>query len=458
MKDELKYRSGFLSDKMESYEVEPPASAWEEISTRLGGGRGSRRTLFIMLSAAASLALALSLGIRYYAVPEDLLADEQPVEEVVTDPSTSGRLEQKVQDALVEASEPSQTPRPVMAIARPEASRETPVNAADENQAGIAERQAALALQSEEADAVKEANSPDPPEKSPDLPEAVREEGPAPPKQLEALPLTQEPWVDTDEGRKQELRWMVGAAMSPLYSFRDAENQYLQSQGPQESGMLSYAGGVQVAYRPARRFAVESGVFFNRMGINIGAPAVQLFSPEVDMAPIELGQAGNEVVAVNNSVGNIVSNSGQVFVNQYKVSSEQERNDLADNYQQVGSYDAALRQHLDYIELPFNLRYTVIDRKFKLQVMGGLSTNVLVNNYVSMEGPEGYMEIGYLTDVKNVNYSGNAGIGLVYQFNTRLNMSLEPRFRYFLNSVNESSLPSTRPYSLGFYTGFNYFF
>ena len=75
-----------------------------------------------------------------------------------------------------------------------------------------------------------------------------------------------------------------------------------------------------------------------------------------------------------------------------------------------------------------------------------------------METPDGQEEIGYLSNVNTVNYSGNAGLGMIYHMGEKLSLIMEPRFRYFINSVNDSSLPSTRPYSLGFYTGLSYTF
>jgi len=120
--------------------------------------------------------------------------------------------------------------------------------------------------------------------------------------------------------------------------------------------------------------------------------------------------------------------------------------------------DEGIRQHLDYLELPFNLRYSVVDRDFELQLVGGISTNFLVNNYVTAATESGPEEIGYLSNIRSVNYAGNAGLGMVYHFHSKISLRLEPRFRYFLNSVNDATLPSTRPYSLGLYTGFSYTF
>jgi hypothetical protein len=124
----------------------------------------------------------------------------------------------------------------------------------------------------------------------------------------------------------------------------------------------------------------------------------------------------------------------------------------------VEASETGIQQHLDYLEVPFNLRYSVIDRTIELQLVGGFSTNFLVGNYVTTDGASGPEEIGYLSNINKFNYSGNAGFGMIYHFGGKLSLMVEPRFRYFLNSVNDSSLPATRPYSIGLYTGLNFTF
>jgi hypothetical protein len=62
---------------------------------------------------------------------------------------------------------------------------------------------------------------------------------------------------------------------------------------------------------------------------------------------------------------------------------------MDDALNNLGSATAGIEQHLDYLELPFNLRYTVIDRSIEVQLVGGVSTNFLINNYVTMETESG---------------------------------------------------------------------
>jgi hypothetical protein len=252
---------------------------------------------------------------------------------------------------------------------------------------------------------------------------------------------------------------MLGAAISPLYSFRDAEASVMAGAGVHESGILSYSSGMQVSYRRHSRLAFETGIFFNKTGVAISATGIQLLSQQSDYLVLGNGSERADIKAVTNSVGNIISNTGEIYVNGYKLNAQNSTEALTDNaMEKLASSSSGIEQHLDYLELPFNLRYSVIDRTFELQLVGGLSTNFLVNNYVTMETADGQEEIGYLSNIRNVNYSGNAGLGMIYHVSKNLNLMLEPRFRYFLNSINDSSLPSTRPYSIGLYTSLNFTF
>ncbi len=257
-------------------------------------------------------------------------------------------------------------------------------------------------------------------------------------------------------------RWIVGAVMSPLFSYRDADASAIGTAESHESGMLAYSGGVQVGYRAASKLALETGLFFTKMGVRIGSSGIQLLrnAYEIDFSPAEgIGSERSQVTAVSNSVGNIVATTGQVYVNSYLLNGKDPANSFADLVTGgVINAEEGISQHLEYLELPFNLRYTLVDRDLELQVVGGMSTNFLIRNYVTSGASGSTEQIGYLANIRNVNYSGNAGLGMIYHISSSFSFRVEPRFRYFLNSVNDESLPSTRPYTLGLYTGLNFVF
>jgi hypothetical protein len=267
-----------------------------------------------------------------------------------------------------------------------------------------------------------------------------------------------EPIPFVEPAGEKASRWTVGASVSPLYSYRDAANVSMPS-GTAESGILSYSTGVHISYRRNSRLAIETGLYFNKTGLAIGAPGIQIFSQRMDFVNYGTGPEKALITTISNTVGNIVAYSGDIYMNGYKINSE---NGAAAYYNvapiAVEESETSIEQHLDYLEVPFNLRYSVIDRTIELQLVGGISTHFLVGNYVTAYGASGSEEIGYLSNVNMFNYSGNAGLGMIYHLGRKLSLMVEPRFRYFLNSVNDSSLPATRPYSIGLYTGLNFTF
>ena len=467
MNDRTDNSKGFLKDKLGDYQVNPPEKVWESISDQMGGNQ-SRRNIFILLAAAASVALAVTLGIHYFGpdLPQQSgLAEEAVQGDISPLESSTAQEKDQTQDGRAEASPLEKRVFETMErtvsdpVDKPETTEESRLSLAMQNQA-VAEQSEIIkpdenvlreqASDLEEASDLEPVSDQEPSEDSDPVADLVAEED----DQISSAPLP-----DFMEDQKKDARWMLGAAVAPLYSFRDAEADVMAGAGVYESGIISYSSGVHVSYRGNSRLAFETGIFFNKTGVAIGAPGIQLFNQQSDYLVFGAGSERADIKAVTNSVGNIISNSGEIYVNGYKLNAANAPEAAMDNTMiKLENTASGIEQHLDYLELPFNLRYSVIDRTIELQLVGGLSTNFLVNNYVTMETSSGKEEIGYLSNIRSVNYSGNAGLGMIYHVGKKLSLMLEPRFRYFLNSINDSSLPSTRPYSVGIYTSLNYTF
>jgi Outer membrane protein beta-barrel domain len=475
MNDQTDMNRGFLKDKLGNYQVNPPEKVWNEISFQTQGRRSRKGLIIILLASAASFALLVTLGIHFFGpdlpqkegyveeitVPEDLSSGS---EEALVKQREALKLEQKVVETLatlpdLQASEHGDVK---VAADRSRGSRQSAKN--QEN--GSSEAPLSLAMQSirmaEESEAIELQDllleqDVDPEQNA----QSGQKEVVDPPLKLleeELGNLADDPELIQETGKKRNPRWMLGAALSPLYSFRDADAAAIPS-GPSETGLLSYSTGIHVSYRRNSRLAFETGIYFNKTGIAIGAPGIQVFNQKYDGMLFSSGSEQADIRAVSNSVGNIIAYSGDIYMNGYKINAEHSQDfEPSASMNNVEPSDQGIQQHLDYLELPFNLRYSIVDRSIELQVVGGMSANFLVNNYVTMEGSSGQEEIGYLSNVNTVNYSGNAGLGMIYHLGDKLSLNLEPRFRYFINSVNDSTLPSTRPYSFGFYTGLSYTF
>jgi hypothetical protein len=277
--------------------------------------------------------------------------------------------------------------------------------------------------------------------------------------------LLQQDVIDVQDTEKRDKgKWQLGAMLSPQISYRDvasADATQNAAVNQSESARLTYAGGIQVSYLPTDRLTIQTGISYNKMGVNIGDYSSfrgGWFQSELDMA--NSPGRSKSVVNISNSMGTLVSAENELFVNSYAGSGT-----LTDYHllvpEEMMVADASVEsffQSFEYLEIPFNVRYKVIDRAIDMQLMGGFSTNLLVNNSVSVIAGDQVIPIGEVQDIRTINYSGNAGVGLVYDLFENFSLSVEPRFRYYLNSINASNLPVTRPYSFGFYTGVNYRF
>jgi hypothetical protein len=123
----------------------------------------------------------------------------------------------------------------------------------------------------------------------------------------------------------------------------------------------------------------------------------------------------------------------------------------------VGNDVGVLKQQLGYIEVPMEVSYKIIDRKFGLQLITGLSTLFLSDNKISIISDGMTTEIGEANNLNKVHFSTNIGLGIKYNILKSLEASVEPMFKYQINTFSNDS-GSFRPFVMGVYSGFSYKF
>ncbi len=259
--------------------------------------------------------------------------------------------------------------------------------------------------------------------------------------------------------KEETPKWSVGGQFSPLYSFRYIGQNSLDSDRDRynsyEKGLFTYTGGLHIQYNANRKLKIFAGIYYSRMGQQIGD--IQLYK-SANNGTIILPIKGD--LDINNSMGHITSmNDNLYFEDQYGYRVDP---DLHDSYDPMKEglirLDADIIQSMEYLEVPLIIRYKVIDKRVDLNVLGGLSTNFLVKNhaYASYEGSK--ISIGETNGLKTVNYSSTLGLGLEYNLTETISVSLEPAFKYYINSINRSENMKTHPYAIGIFTGLSYIF
>src|SRR5690606_30344699 len=110
-------------------------------------------------------------------------------------------------------------------------------------------------------------------------------------------------------------------------------------------------------------------------------------------------------------------------------------------------------QKFGFIEVPMELEFRLIDKKFGLNLIGGASTLFLEENNISMTTAAYTTDLGEAQNLNSLSFSANLGLGVNYQFAPKFRLNLEPLFKYQLKTFNHSN-----SYTFGIYSGLSYQF
>ncbi|MFK7781189.1 hypothetical protein [Psychroserpens sp.] len=251
---------------------------------------------------------------------------------------------------------------------------------------------------------------------------------------------------DTDEKEEEEEklnRWSVSPNVAPVYFSSLGEgspldNQFVENTKESEINM-SY--GIKGSYAVNKKFKIRAGI--NK---------------------VQMGYKTNDVLIFENT--NPVARSTRQIANV----------DLVDSMSQHSIYSArsfkfenapatlftkeqgSLDQQLGFIEVPIEIEYSIVEKKIGLNIIGGFSTLFLSDNDVYAVLNNGdRTRLGEASNIKDLSYTANFGIGFDYNFSKQFQFNLEPVFKYQINTFNNTS-GDFNPYFIGVYTGLSFKF
>jgi len=261
---------------------------------------------------------------------------------------------------------------------------------------------------------------------------------------------------------KEKTRWLVGAQVSPEYNVsRGSQSQAYASNmlRSSSSNQVDLGGGISVEFKKGKRWSLQSGVYYSGLGQASGNTSS---SGSNDLLYANAGSnyfnTPVKVDAISNRMS-LNSNAGVIELSKIPsglvVGNSLEANALNST---VIVSPTSFIQNFDYIEIPLYVRYTLIDARFDVVMLGGLSSNVLVGNQIFVEGASGKSLVGKTNDMQTLNYSGTLGMGIKYGLSKHISLNVEPRIKYYLNSLNSNSSVTYKPYTIGVFTGLSYEF
>jgi len=114
-------------------------------------------------------------------------------------------------------------------------------------------------------------------------------------------------------------------------------------------------------------------------------------------------------------------------------------------------------QKFGFIEVPLELEYNLLDKKFGINVIGGFSTFILNENEIYADINGSSTLIGEANNINTTSFSANFGLGMNYNLSKQWHINLEPTLKYQINTFNNTT-GDFKPFFIGVYTGLSFKF
>jgi len=257
----------------------------------------------------------------------------------------------------------------------------------------------------------------------------------------DALATVNENEPKKEDDTEKNSKWSVSPNIAPVYfnTLGSGSSIHEQFNNNSKTGEVNMSYGVSASYTINKKISVRTGVHKVNLGYSTNNVVVydnvQTTSSRNSLKNIDLNKNGQSLSFI----------SAQGF-----------------NFAQVPSIisnlvSTSIDQELGFIEVPLELQYNISNNKLGISFIGGVSALILSDNniYAVQEGRSTLL--GEATNVNNTSYSANLGLGLDYKISKKVNLNLEPVFKYQLNTFNNTS-GNFKPYFIGVYTGFSFKF
>lgn len=216
-----------------------------------------------------------------------------------------------------------------------------------------------------------------------------------------------------DPGEAAENRLSISTRVAPVFYDNMSSGNAVATgmAGSEASGEVSISYGVNLAYQISDRIKLRSGI--SKLDLSFNTPGVPM-------------------AAVMNT-GSFLGKEDPKLVTKL--------------------VEGELRQQINFIEVPMEVEYRLLDSRIGLNLIAGGSTLFLNNNNVSLDTGVRTTDLGQAENLEKLNFSANLGLGLDYELRPNFHLNLEPMFKYQLNSFSEKT--GMQPYYLAIYSGFS---
>lgn len=243
-------------------------------------------------------------------------------------------------------------------------------------------------------------------------------------------------------------RWSLGARVAPVYFSSIGEGSPIHPNfvTNSKSGNVNLSYGLSVSYEVAPKLSVRSGV--NKVDYGYDTNDIRFTSSLAASTQVHLSNIDYALASKNLVVQSLSDSEGtsDIILNNAKEVAGPEPSQSGRMVQQFG-----------YLEVPLELNYALLERKLGINLIGGVSSLFLLDNSVTLQSNSGVTQIGEANNINSINFSTNVGFGINYMLSQKIQVSVEPMFKYQLHTFADSS-GDFQPFSVGVYSGLNFKF
>lgn len=242
-----------------------------------------------------------------------------------------------------------------------------------------------------------------------------------------------------ENDKKGKDRWNIKPQVAPVFynSLSDGSpiNEGFTNNTKSYDNDLSY--GLGVNYALSDRISIRSGV--NTVNLSYTTNDIAYYASLTNMTSnISTSKIGGNIV---------VQNPGDEIPDTQLIDGQPSR-----------LVNGSMLQQTRYIEVPMEMSYAVLNKKFGIDIIGGVSTLFLNKNDVNVISEEGETaNVGRAENLNNVHFSTNIGLGFKYKFWDSFQANFEPTFKYQMNTYSRDA-GNFKPYFIGLYTGVSFSF
>lgn len=238
-------------------------------------------------------------------------------------------------------------------------------------------------------------------------------------------------------------RWQITPNFAPIYFGSTSNGSPIDSTfaGNSKDYNSNLGYGLGVSYAVNKKIKIRTGINNVSLSYNTNDVAFYMGLENNSLNNINLASESQNMVILNKTPEPITTPINGIAVADF----------------QTETFQGNLDQKMGYLEIPLELTYAVIDKKFGVNIIGGISTLFLNENEILMISSNSISNVGEANNLSKIHYSTNVGLGLKYNFLKDFQANFEPMFKYQINTFTKDT-GGFKPYFFGFYTGVSYNF